>query len=176
MIPRPPAFLNHHQGSSSPCLLLCLNLHLSFWIALDQGRLSSAQPAPSSLVIPAHDALITQPPLSRSLLRLFPRFSFTFHKTHMTCLVSFSLWAFLLHFLFISSYSSGSLASVLQVSRDTPVRTWSPPVQNNMGILIFFSYTHTPSLSGLEPAFGPQLRPPVAHVSMFRPQDPHLNN
>ena len=110
MIPRPPAFLNHHQGSSSPCLLLCLNLHLSFWIALDQGRLSSAQPAPSSLVIPAHGALITQPPLSRSLLRLFPRFSFTFHKTHMTCLVSFSLWAFLLHFLFISSYSSGSLA------------------------------------------------------------------
>ena len=130
MIPRPPAFLNHHQGSSSPCLLLCLNLHLSFWIALDQGRLSSAQPAPSSLVIPAHGALITQPPLSRSLLRLFPRFSFAFHKTHMTCLVSFSLWAFLLHFLFISSYSSGSLASVLQVSRDTPVRTWSPPVQS----------------------------------------------
>ena len=31
-----------------------------------------------------------------------------------------------------------------------------------------------PSLSGPEPAFGPQLRPSAAHVSVFHPQDSQL--
>lgn len=115
--------------------VLAAHVYFCVWIytwvsrlPLTKGRLSSAQPAPCSLVILAHGALTT--PLSRSLLRLFPHFSFTFHKTHSSCLVSSSLSAFLLRFLFISPHSSGSLASVLQVSRDTPVRTWSPPAQS----------------------------------------------